>query len=92
MSAPQHAAEPPIFTTPQLIRDLREIDHLIAALRRTYNVDVEDLDDLGWLQARRRYVLAVLAARRAQKGKRVVSLNLWRSGGLPLPETAPRAA
>jgi hypothetical protein len=80
------------MTTPDLMHDLKEIDQLIAALRRTYHVDAEDLDDLSWLQGRRRYVLAVLAARRAQKGKRVVSLDLWRSGGLPLPEATPRAA
>jgi len=80
------------LTTPQLVRDLQELDQLIAALRRSCQVDLEDLNDLSWLHARRRYVLAVLAARRAQKGKRIVSLDLWRNGGLPVPSTAPRAA
>jgi hypothetical protein len=80
------------MTTPQLVRDLKEIDQLIAALRRAYNIDAEDLSDLSWLQGRRRYVLAVLATRRAQKGKRIVSLDLWRNGGLQLPEATPRAA
>jgi hypothetical protein len=80
------------LTTPQLTRDLKEIDQLIAALRRNYNIDAEDLDDLSWLQGRRRYVLTVLAARRAQKGKQVVSLDLWRNGGVPVPATISRAA
>jgi len=80
------------LTTPQLTRDLKEIDLLIAALRRGYNIDPEDLDDLSWLQGRRRYVLTVLAARRAQKGKQVVSLDLWRNGGMPMHATTSRAA
>lgn len=92
MTAPMRDTGFMTMTTPQLMHDLKEIDQLIAALRRTYHVCAEDLDDLSWLQSRRRYVLAVLATRRAQKGKRVVSLDLWRSGGLPLPEATPRAA
>jgi hypothetical protein len=80
------------LTTPQLTRDLKEIDQLIATLRRGYNIDPEDLDDLSWLQGRRRYVLTVLAARRAQKGKQVVSLDLWRNGGMPMHTTTSRAA
>jgi hypothetical protein len=67
--------------------DLKEIDHLIAALRRTRRHNAQDLEDLHWLQSRRRYVLAVLAARRAQKDKKVVRLDLWRSGGINMAET-----
>ena len=92
MTAPLPATGCLTMTTPQLVRDLKEIDHLIAALRRAYNIDSEDLNDLSWLQGRRRYVLALLATRRAQKGKRVVSLELWRHGGLTQPEATPRAA
>jgi hypothetical protein len=80
------------LTTPQLARDLKEIDQLIATLRRSCNIDAEDLDDLSWLQGRRRYVLTVLAARRAQRGKQVVSLDLWRNGGVPMPAPTSRAA
>ncbi len=80
------------LTTPQLTRDLEEIDQLIAALRRSCNIDAEDLDDLSWLQGRRRYVLTVLAARRAQKGKQIVSLDLWRTGGVAMPAATSRAA
>ncbi len=80
------------LTTPRLARDLKELDQLIVALRRSRAIDLEDLNDLSWLHARRRYVLALLATRRSQKGKRIVSLDLWRNGGLSLPRSAPRAA
>lgn len=80
------------LTTPLLMRDLKEIDQLIAALRNSCNIDAEDLDDLSWLQDRRRYVVTVLAARRAQKGKPVVSLDLWRNGGVAIQPATSRAA
>ena len=81
-----------VMTTPQLIHDLREIDHLIAALRRGQATDGDDLDDLNWLQTRRRYVLAVLASRRAQKSKKIVNLTLWRNGGTVRPDNAAHVA
>lgn len=81
-----------ILTTPQLTRDLKEIDQLIAALRRACLIDAEDLNDLSWLQGRRRYILTVLATRRAQQGKRIVNLDLWRNGGVPMPAATSRAA
>ena len=92
MAVPDPAGAVLILTTPQLERDLTEIDQLIAALRRACNVDLEDLNDLSWLQGRRRYVLALLSARRALKGKRIVSLALWRNGGFAASDVAPRAA
>jgi hypothetical protein len=92
MSAPETQGAPLVMTTPQLIHDLREIDHLIAALRRTQAADCNDLEDLNWLQTRRRYVLAVLASRRAQKSKKIVNLTLWRNGGTVLPDTGARVA
>lgn len=76
-----------VLTTPQLVCDLKEIDHLIAALRRGQKYDAEDLDDLRWLQSRRRYIRAMLASRRALKDKKVVRLDLWRSGGMIVAET-----
>jgi len=71
-----------ILTTPQLKADLREIEHLIGALSRIPNADPGDLADLHWLRSRRRYVLALLAARHAQKGRKIIRLDLWRDGGL----------
>ena len=71
-----------VVTTPQLRIDLREIEHLIGMLGRVPGADAGDLDDLAWLRGRRRYVLALLAARRAQKGRKIVRLDLWRDGGL----------
>jgi len=80
-----------VLTTPQLALDLREIDHVIAALRRCNSNDAEDLFDLQWLQLRRRYVLAVLASRRQQKTGKVVRLDQWRSGGI-IPEAIAAVA
>jgi len=71
-----------VVMTPQLRIDLREIEHLIGMLGRVPGADAGDLDDLAWLRGRRRYVLALLAARRAQKGRKIVRLDLWRDGGL----------
>jgi hypothetical protein len=92
MPAPETKGAPLVMTTPQLIHDLREIDHLIAALRRTQATDCDDLEDLNWLQTRRRYVLAVLASRRAQKSKKIVNLMLWRNGGTVLLDAGARVA
>jgi hypothetical protein len=92
MPAPETQGASLVMTTPQLIHDLREIDHLIAALRRTQATDWNDLEDLNWLQTRRRYVLAVLASRRAQKSKKIVNLTLWRNGGTVQPDTAAHVA
>jgi hypothetical protein len=77
-----------VLTTPQLVLDLREIDHLIAALRRAQPSNRDDLDDLNWLQTRRRYVLALLAARRAQRVQKIVSLERWRDGGVAMRHRA----
>jgi hypothetical protein len=81
-----------VVTTPQLRVDLREIEHLIGMLGRVPGADARDLDDLAWLRGRRRYVLALLAARRAQKGRKVVRLDLWRDGGLSRSGRGRRAA
>ena len=69
-----------VMTSDDLVRDLREVDWLIAALSAPYGADQEDLEDLRWLRARRRFLSALLAVRRAQKGKKIVNLELWRHG------------
>jgi hypothetical protein len=70
-----------VTTTPQLRLDVKEIDQLIATLRRTYGRQAEELEDLRWLRNRRHYILALLASRRAQSGRKVVRLDSWRDGG-----------
>lgn len=92
MSVPSSLAELPVMTCPQLLHDLNEIDYLIAALRKAPIMDGDDLDDLHWLQARRRYVLALLVARRAQRAKKIVSLDEWRTGGITLADESSYAA
>ena len=92
MPQPEPNADLAILTTPQLIGDLQEIDDLVAALRRTQNIDAEDVEDLTWLRNRRRYILAILASRRALHGQKVVSLALWRNGGIAAVSANSRAA
>lgn len=81
-----------IMTTPQLINDLKEVDHLIASLRMIVGGDADDIDDLRWLQGRRRYIQGVLTSRQAQRGKKIISLDLWRYGGIAAAELDANAA
>lgn len=64
----------------QLRRDLRDIDYLIAALSAHRDADEEDLEDLRWLQARRRYLSRLHEVRSAQQGGKVIDLEAWRCG------------
>lgn len=68
-----------IMTSDNLMRDLRDIDRLIVALSAP-NSDEEDLEDLRWLRARRKFLSALAEVRRAQRGKKVVSLEVWCHG------------
>jgi len=82
-----------VLTTAQLNRDMRQIDHLIAALSGTpWQSSADDLDDLIWLKQRRSYILSVLAFRRAQKGNRIVDLDAWRDGGFATTQFLSRVA
>lgn len=62
----------------ELARDLGKIDGVLALLQMCRSTDDEDLEDERWLRQRRKYLSALLAARRSQKGKKIVSLALWR--------------
>jgi hypothetical protein len=68
------------MTSEELTRDLRDIEWLLNALTARHDVADEDLEDLRWLLARRRFLSGLQAIRRAQKGKKIVDLELWRSG------------
>lgn len=74
------------MTTPQLVNDLKEVDRLIASLRMIVTGDADDIEDLRWLQGRRRYIQGVLTTRRAQRGKKIISLDLWRYGCIAAAE------
>jgi hypothetical protein len=74
------------MTSDQLARDIEDIDRLIAALSAPGMSDLADADDLQWLLERRRSISALLALRRAQRGKRIVSLAMWRCGCATEPE------
>jgi predicted nucleic acid-binding Zn ribbon protein len=68
-----------MMTSDELARDLRDIDELITVLSAS-DSDLADADDLHWLLERRRSVSELLAVRRAQRGKKIVSLAMWRYG------------
>jgi hypothetical protein len=76
-----------VMTSDMVRHDLRRIEALIAALKSSYGD--EDREDFYWLDAQRLYLRSLLAARNAQRGKKLVNLALWRDGG---PETASRLA
>lgn len=71
-----------IATSEELVRDLRKIDRLIVTLTVSEAIDETDVDDLCWLRDQRARVAALLAARRAQQGKKIVSLDLWRGADI----------
>lgn len=80
------------MTCDALLHDLVIVERLIAALSMRCRLDDEGLRDLRWLQARRKFLSSLLAVRRAQRGKKVVSLTLWRSGKSPTSARVAKVA
>lgn len=80
------------MSSEELLRDLRTMDWLIAALSTQQTVDDEDLEDLHWLRARRKFLATLLETRIAQRGKKVVSLELWRGGCAAMSQQAAKVA
>jgi hypothetical protein len=68
------------MTSDELAEDLHQIDQLITVLSAPERVEHTDRDDLNWLMARRQMVSELIAVRRAQRGKKIVSLAIWRYG------------
>ena len=73
-----------VMTSDNLVRDLREIDRVIAMLHVPCEGDCEDIEDIRWLLAQRRLLSALLAVRRKELGKKVISLEVWRYGAVRL--------
>jgi hypothetical protein len=69
-------------TTDELSRELVEIENVLALMRAGHSDEFADLEDRLWLNQRRSYLSALATIRRAQKGKKVVSLAVWREGDL----------
>ncbi len=69
-----------IATSDALRHELRRIDALLDALRNGGEAAGDDVEDFGWLTEQRIRVGSLLAMRRAQRGKRLVSLAVRRSG------------
>jgi hypothetical protein len=80
------------MTSDELLRELCHIDWLIAALSTPLGADDVDLDDLRWLGCRRRFLRTLIEIRHAQRGKKVVSLDLWRGGRATTTRKAVRVA
>ncbi len=68
------------MTSDEIMRELGHIDRLIAALNASQGAEEIAFDDLRWLVGRRKFLQSLIEIRRAQKGKKVVSLDLWRDG------------
>jgi len=79
-------------TSNELFRHLQNIDELIALLAQSPFADEQDREDLRWLRAQRKSLLALLAMRRAIRKNKIVSLDLWRSGGLSQQEALAQPA
>jgi hypothetical protein len=77
-------------TSEELNQELVEIENVLVLVHACRSDDFADLEDQLWLNRRRSYLAALADIRRAQKGKKVVSLAVWRDGDLPtllaLPE------
>lgn len=80
------------MTSNELFRHLQNIDELIALLAQSPFADEQDREDLRWLRAQRKSLLALLAMRRAIRKNKIVSLDLWRSGGLSQQEALAQPA
>jgi hypothetical protein len=81
-----------IMTSDAVRRDIARIDALIAALSGSDPISEEDHDDLRWLKREGDCLRRLLLARRAECRKRIVSLELWRTGDLPAGGIVPCAA
>ncbi|MDE2229832.1 MAG: hypothetical protein KGL11_12435 [Alphaproteobacteria bacterium] len=74
-----------IAKSDDLRRSLREIDHLLQALRAA-DVDSDvHLDEIELLERSRRSIVTLLAARQTQNREKVVALQAWRDGSLIAP-------
>jgi hypothetical protein len=69
-------------TSEEINRELVEIDNVLALVHACHSDDFADLEDRLWLNQRRAYLAALAGIRRAQQGKKVVSLAVWRNGNL----------
>lgn len=70
------------MTSEEINRELVEIDNVLALMHACDSDDFADLEDRLWLNQRRSYLAALAGIRRAQQGKKVVSLAIWRNGNL----------
>lgn len=80
-----------VMTSDAVRNDLARIETLIAMLRASYPDADDMIDDLYWLAEQKKQLQTLLALRRNQCGRRIVSLALWRDGSVEAPAKA-RAA
>jgi hypothetical protein len=78
---PCHRGARAMVMTSDVVRhELSRIEALIAVLGNGAAISDDDVEDLYWLTEQQIYLRALLAARRAQRGQRLVSLMFWRDG------------
>ncbi|HUK61298.1 MAG TPA: hypothetical protein VLV50_18855 [Stellaceae bacterium] len=69
-----------MMTSDAVRHELSRINAVIEALGSSYPASEDDFEDICWLKEQRRCLSALLAVRHAQRGKRLVSLEVWRTG------------
>lgn len=92
MSALQSGTIVNLPPTAILQHDLQHIDQVIGMFRVAALSDSAELDDMQWLQHRRRFLLTAIASRRMQRQQKIVDLSLWRSGGFRTAEVESKVA
>jgi hypothetical protein len=73
-----------VMTTLEARRTLTALERLLAALEpRSSGFDGDQLRLLQRLRHRRRSLRGLLAAREAERAKKIIDLGVWRDGALP---------
>lgn len=78
LEASWHSNPPPTMAVLQ--HDLHQIQYLLRVLLPLVASEEHDLDDIVWLNARRRFLQSIIAARRQSPRQKIVNLAEWRSG------------
>jgi len=68
------------MTSDAVRHELSRIAALIEVLECSYPTPEDEVEDIRWLKEQRRHLGALLDMRRVQRGKRLVSLEVWRNG------------
>jgi hypothetical protein len=81
-----------VMTSDTARHELSRIETLIDLMRNSLPASEDDIEDIRWLNEQRTYLRALLASRRAQRGKRLVRLDVWRDGSFGCASRTREAA